>query len=201
MITVSCKGGNCESEESINMVRKGQRSGCTLQQFHGPVSIMSAIFKMSRDVLQYYKRITFLTVVNYWVHYIIPYLLSRQLSISTLTVVKCSVDTPQLPHSSSREQHKCFHYIVQEKFNTQRMCSTCHSNVYDQRPCIWIRKRAFDECRNECPTKRVPKVDIESERPTHDVSRTNEWELLQSVNLTTDILKRLNDRTSTLQMK
>ena len=55
--------------ESINVVRKGQRSGCKLQQFHGPLSIMSAIFKMSRDVLQYYKRITLVTAVNFQVHY------------------------------------------------------------------------------------------------------------------------------------
>ena len=65
MITVSCKGRNCESKESINKVRKGQRSGCKLQQFHGPVSIMSAIFKGEYRCLTVIKMITLLTVVNF----------------------------------------------------------------------------------------------------------------------------------------
>ena len=68
MITVSCKGRNCENKESINKVRKGQRSGCKLQPFHGPVSIISAIFKMCKGVLQYYEMITLRTVVNISVH-------------------------------------------------------------------------------------------------------------------------------------
>ena len=40
---------------------------------------------------------------------------------------------------------------------------------------------------------------VPHDKPAHDVSRTTEWELLQSVNLMTDILKRLDDRTTALQ--
>ena len=40
---------------------------------------------------------------------------------------------------------------------------------------------------------------VPHDRPTHDVSRTTEQELLPSVNLMTDILKRLDDRTTALQ--
>ena len=40
---------------------------------------------------------------------------------------------------------------------------------------------------------------IPHKRPTHEVSRTTERELLQSVNSMTDILKRLDDRTTALQ--
>ena len=40
---------------------------------------------------------------------------------------------------------------------------------------------------------------VPHDKPTHDVSRTTERELLRSVNLMTDILKRLDDRTTALQ--
>ena len=40
---------------------------------------------------------------------------------------------------------------------------------------------------------------VPHDKPAHDVSRTTEWELLRSVNLMTDILKRLDDRTTALQ--
>lgn len=40
---------------------------------------------------------------------------------------------------------------------------------------------------------------VPHDKPTHDVSRTTERELLRSVNLMTDILKRLDDRTTALK--
>ena len=40
---------------------------------------------------------------------------------------------------------------------------------------------------------------VPHDRPSHDVSRTTEWELLRSVHLMTDILKRLDNKTTALQ--